>query len=309
MARGKLEEISLGMSVSGKAEDGMVRGVKVLGYKSRNNRQYPKAVVARAAPKYEGVRVNIDHPAKDGQTRSYASRFGSLVGIRVGEDGMYADLRYNPKHPLAPQFEYDVEHSPESVGLSHVVMAQYSVDKGGMMNVTEIDRVTSVDLVADPATTSSLFESEQEDEEVAIELTMEAVKADGAIMKTLREELIAEQSSSDAAKEAATEHAALLKENKELKAASAKLQRRVVVDAAIKEARIPESMADARFIDACTSADDAGLKTLITEQAAAYQKLTEEWEEKKPTSKGKSTVGADTSKLRDGKSFASMISE
>jgi len=309
MSRGKLEEVSIGLSTGQKPEGGIVRGVKILGFDSSNKRRYPKAVVVKALPKYEGARVNIDHPSKDGESRSYASRFGSLSAVRMADNGMYGDLNYNPKHPLAPQFEYDVEHSPSSVGLSHVVFAEYNVGKDGILNVTEINRVASVDLVADPATTSSLFESESEDSEVATELTLEAVKADEGIMATLREELLAEQSTSDTAKKAATDHAALLKENEQLKAEASKAKRTATVDAAIKEAELPEAMTGGTFRAACLEADDAGLKTLITEQAAAFKKLTEEWEEKKPTSKGKSAGGADTSKLRDGKAFASQITE
>lgn len=128
-------------------------------------------------------------------------------------------------------------------------------------------------------------------------------------MTTLRTDWLTEQAGSDAAKKTQDEHATLLKENEQLKAEAARSKRRAVVDAAITEAELPEAMVSDRFRDDCLSADDEGLAKLIAEQKTVYTKLTEEWEEKKPSSKGKSTGGGDTSKLRDGKTFASTITE
>jgi hypothetical protein len=66
-------------------------------------------------------------------------------------------LHYNPQHALAGQLEWDAEHSPESVGLSHNVMAQ-TTKRGEHTVVEAITRVLGVDLVADPATTRGLYE-------------------------------------------------------------------------------------------------------------------------------------------------------
>ena len=74
---------------------------------------------------------------------------------------MRADLHYNPKHPLAEQLAWDAENSPESVGFSHVVEAvTRRVQKEDV--VESIVKVHSADLVADPATTSGLFEQEHQ---------------------------------------------------------------------------------------------------------------------------------------------------
>src|SRR5690606_17000391 len=85
-------------------------------------------------------------------------RLGAIrdVKFRAGE-GLFADLHYNPKHPLAEQLAWDAEHAPEQVGLSHNVLARTSRD-GETTVVEAITRVESVDLVADPATTRGLFE-------------------------------------------------------------------------------------------------------------------------------------------------------
>ncbi len=71
--------------------------------------------------------------------------------------GLFGDLLYNPKHALAEQLAWDAEHLPGNVGLSHNVLARTSTE-GSQTIVEAILQVFSVDLVADPATTSGLFE-------------------------------------------------------------------------------------------------------------------------------------------------------
>jgi hypothetical protein len=140
-------------------EQGLIPGVKILGLKSRNGREYLPEAVRKAAPLYEGAKVNLNHP--QGQAtdpRDYQDRMGKLVNVRVDADGgLSGDLRFNPKHALAEQLSWDAENAPENVGLSHNVSAKIRMD-GNTLVVEEITAVTSVDLVADPGSTKSLFE-------------------------------------------------------------------------------------------------------------------------------------------------------
>jgi hypothetical protein len=143
------------------AQAGVIAGVKILGLESRNGRVYRSAAIARAVTLYEGVKVNVNHPKGQGHVavaRDYQDRLGCLRNVRTGESGLFADLHFNPHHPLARQLAWDAEHSPENVGLSHNVQARTS-RQGSQTIVEQILKVNSVDLVADPATTSSLFES------------------------------------------------------------------------------------------------------------------------------------------------------
>ncbi|NMC21798.1 MAG: hypothetical protein GYA33_15415, partial [Thermogutta sp.] len=71
----------------------------------------------------------------------------------------FADLRFNPKHELAQRLVWDAEHAPRNLGLSHSVLAK-TRREGGRTVVEEIERVLSVDVVADPAGTQGLFESQ-----------------------------------------------------------------------------------------------------------------------------------------------------
>jgi len=137
---------------------GVVRGVKILGTTSRNGRSYPPATLRAAVGKYEGMRVNIDHGRTGSEPRSYASRIGRLANARIGEGGLFGDLHVNPKHPLGPQLLWDAAHSPGACGLSHNVEGRV-VRKGDTDVVESIERVLSVDVVADPATTTGLYEA------------------------------------------------------------------------------------------------------------------------------------------------------
>ena len=142
-------------------EAGVIRNVKVLGLESRNGRTYRPEALATAAALYDGAKVNVNHPKGAPQgPRDYQDRIGVLRNITLREsEGLFGDFHFNPAHTLAGQLAWDAEHAPENVGLSHNVVARVSRD-GQRQIVESIERVQSVDLVADPATTRGLFEAE-----------------------------------------------------------------------------------------------------------------------------------------------------
>jgi len=142
------------------ADAGIIHGVKVLGFYSKNGREYPADTLRRAVPLYESARVNINHPARPGEPRDYRDRLGEICRVRFQEGaGLFADLRFNPKHELAQRLVWDAEHAPRNLGLSHNVLAKVRRE-GGRTVVEEIEQVLSVDVVADPAGTQGLFESQ-----------------------------------------------------------------------------------------------------------------------------------------------------
>ena len=142
---------------------GVLRGVKLIGLESRNGRRYRESALEQAKSLYEESKVNVNHP-KDGPLapRDYQDRLGVIRGVvlRSGE-GLFGDLYFNPKHPLAEQLAWDAEHNPRNVGFSHNVLARLSRE-GEMTVVEEITRVQSVDLVADPAATLGLYEQAEQ---------------------------------------------------------------------------------------------------------------------------------------------------
>lgn len=135
-----------------------VPGCKILGFKSRNNRTYTREALIKAAHKYEGCKVNLDHNTGT-DPRKFSERFGRMVNVRMQNDGLYGDLQFNPAHPLAEAFKWWIKNDPTAIGLSHNATAEVQNTATGGELVTEIRDVDSVDLVADPATTQGLFES------------------------------------------------------------------------------------------------------------------------------------------------------
>ncbi len=151
---------SRGVTVRVDREQGVLRGVKLIGLESRNGRRYRESTLDQATSLYEEAKVNVNHP-KGGplSPRDYQDRLGVIRGVelRTGE-GLFGDLHFNPKHLLAEQLVWDAEHNPRNVGFSHNVLARLSRE-GEVAIVEEITRVLSVDLVADPATTRGIFEN------------------------------------------------------------------------------------------------------------------------------------------------------
>jgi hypothetical protein len=171
----RLQEFSdsRGVALRVDRNEGVLRGVKLIGYESRNCRRYLPETLAAAVVLYEGAKVNVNH-AKAGAlaARDYQDRIGVVrnVSARSGE-GLFGDLHFNPKHALAEQLLWDAEHAPENVGFSHNVEARTKRD-GEQTVVEAIVRVHSVDLVADPATTRGLFENQSAPtiEELSVDL-------------------------------------------------------------------------------------------------------------------------------------------
>ena len=199
----------------------MIRGVKILGLESRNQRSYLPEALSRAVPLYEGAKVNVNHP-KGSPTgpRDYQDRLGTIRNVEVrAEQGLFGDLHFNPRHTLAEQLIWDAEHSPENVGFSHNVEAQTS-RRGDRVVVEAITRVQSVDLVADPATTRGLFESaagvKSQPELTAMtleelrqhrpDLLAEAMGEQAAEMDRLRESLARLEAEGEARRKAETAH-------------------------------------------------------------------------------------------------------
>jgi hypothetical protein len=155
-------------------ENGIIRGVKVLGLISDNGRQYLPSAVKAAQKMYEGVKVNIDHPAHADDSRSATDRFGKLINIHFVEgEGLYGDLEFLTTHPMAARICEAAERMPDAFGLSHNAQGEGD-EKDGIFVVSKIVEVRHVDVVADPATTKSLSESIKKEPAMEPEKKMEA---------------------------------------------------------------------------------------------------------------------------------------
>ena len=142
----------------------VICGVRVCGKVSKNGRTYSDNAMKQLAGFYEGIEVNIDHPSRENPTaeRSIADGFGVLENVKLGKDGVYADLHYLESHPQAAVILERTERFPNNFGLSHNAEGQLE-KRGDDWVVESVDRVHSVDLVGKPATNKGLFESQEEE--------------------------------------------------------------------------------------------------------------------------------------------------
>ena len=142
---------------------GLIRNVKILGLVSRNGRLYPESVLRNSISLYEGAKVNINHlvDGRVNQARDYRDRIGAIERVQFKPNlGLFADFRFNPRHPQAGQLIWDAQNAPSNVGFSHCVEATTRRENDQTV-IEKIHRVLSVDLVADPATTNGLFEQQE----------------------------------------------------------------------------------------------------------------------------------------------------
>ncbi|RPI88840.1 MAG: hypothetical protein EHM42_04060 [Planctomycetaceae bacterium] len=156
-----LKEVTFSEAPVVDRDQGVIRGVKILGRHSKNNRVYSDAALNQAAYLYEGLAVNLDHPLRS-QTagdRLVADGFGWLTSVGVRESGVFGDLHFLRSHPQAPMIAEAAERNPRRFGLSHNAVGRVALRDGAAI-VEAIDRVHSVDVVQNPATCLGLFESE-----------------------------------------------------------------------------------------------------------------------------------------------------
>lgn len=147
------------------ADSGILYGVKLLGSVSRNGRRYSETAMYQAVPLYADKKIYIDHPTKDRMTddRSFHDFIGVIKNPRKESGGIFGDVHLLKESPHYKRVIEIAQNHPNSIGCSHVADGESRMD-GGEEIIESIDRVFSVDLVMDAATTAGLFESKQDDE-------------------------------------------------------------------------------------------------------------------------------------------------
>lgn len=129
----------------------ILRNVAVLNKISKNNRQYSDQALTEAVSVFANTPSYFNHPSGRRDVRDLLGQFTEMR--RVG-DSIRGDLQLieNSKWLL------DVaERTPKAVGFS--INAVGKTRKEGNLEIVEsIVKATSIDLVADPATTKSIFE-------------------------------------------------------------------------------------------------------------------------------------------------------
>ncbi len=306
---------SRGVSMRVDRQQGIIRGVKILGIESRNGRAYLPEALAQAVPLYENAKVNVNHPkGQPNQVRDYQDRIGIIRNVRFRPDeGLFADLYFNPKHAVAEQLIWDAEHMPENVGFSHNVVARLG-RQGDRVVVEAIARVQSVDLVADPATTRGLFEAA---ESQGREPAGQVAGPDDPLSELTLDDLHTRRP--DLVKSLIAPHRHRLEQLQEevdkLRAADAKRRRRELVDHLLEQHGLPKphthdgsGLVDRPFYQSLLeAADEDAVRQMVEQRAAlirAVSQATEVRRAEKPQSRSQfpSSAPAD-----DVKAFVEAI--
>ena len=143
-------------------EAGVIRAVKILGVKSRNNREYSPKAMESAAKLYPECMVNLNHPdrSQHNRERLFEDGIGWFKDIQVRTDGVYGDLHLLKEHKQFGTVCESAERSPRRFGLSHNAEGPVEI-RNGVSIVEDIERVYSIDIVRNPATNKGLFESKE----------------------------------------------------------------------------------------------------------------------------------------------------
>lgn len=177
-------------------ESGILRNVKILGFTSRNGRRYLPEAMREGFKLYENKVVNKNHDRENGNDRDIDDRIGRIVNARFIEgEGIFGDVELLKSHPMYERLMESAEKMPNCMGFSHLAdCARKRV--GGVDEVIKIRKVYSVDLVANPATTTSLAESEEKKSVKAMCekcCKMESIACDSTKKHKDRLKLIAEE--------------------------------------------------------------------------------------------------------------------
>ena len=140
-------------------EQGIVRGVKLVGLTSKNHRRYTPEALQKAKPLYIGAPLNVDHPDKATDSRSAHDRIGKILAVELHDDGLYGDIQLLKTHPLYERVMEAAERMEDAYAFSHNADGNGHTEDDGTFVCTAVVEVRSVDLVADGATNRSLFES------------------------------------------------------------------------------------------------------------------------------------------------------
>ena len=168
-------------------EAGVIRGVRILGRQSTNGRSYSDRAQDSAAGMYEGRKAYLDHSLKERSFREWVGRWQNIKVTGSGDDRhVTGDLRFLKEGRYAAMLVEAASEFATDFGVSHDAEGKVSGQRPNQI-VEDIEKVHSIDIVTDPATSRALFESHQEDDgEPTVEkksitaILMEAAKSEAA---------------------------------------------------------------------------------------------------------------------------------
>jgi len=257
-------------------ENNTIDNVVLLGPSSKNNRVYTEQCRANAVAMYEGAKAFVNHPSieeeKTGR-RDVRNLAGQFVNPRLVDGKIRASFK-GLNNDSGKLFVEIAESMPTIAGMSHNAIGKWR-SEGGKQIVENLTRVVSVDLVADPATTQGMFESEQLNSGDEI---MDWSKITKALLlenrPDIHEAVINEgKDSRDGELKTLTEsNETLKKENDEFKVRESVATKTAAVNKLLEESKLPKEVITDTFRESLEKADDeAGMKALIDDRKKLFE--------------------------------------
>ena len=291
---------------TGNRENRLEEGVCLLSPTSKNGYEYSGKAMQEACPLYANSPVYLDH-AENPTKRSIRELAGRVVNPRMQEGKPYGDIKASrgAAGDMFLSLAEDQVEDPEwrGIGMSHVISGRKS--RNGKI-VEAIEKVLSVDLVAGPATTTNMRESEEVNVLEKLKPILEGKKSAVERLKAIYEacEVPFVESDQEVPVGLTIECVADLEkvesaEVKKLVEEHRQLQRKQWAREVLAEAKL--DLSDAK-VDALAKLAD---KSLMKEQATILKEAVEEARKSvKPEQKGREIPSGD--KL-DFKKFAEAI--
>lgn len=166
-------------------EKGIVYKVRICGPKSANGWIYPKHSRGILKDLYEGFTVKWDHLFPGQKSSSSRQAFAVIKNVVNEDAGTYGDMYlFHPNGSEEQRFLGAAEQGAKGIGLSHHVQAHKEALKKNQDGTVIVDlkskdqvRLMSIDLVENPATGTSIFESEAHMAEGLVTITEQDAEA------------------------------------------------------------------------------------------------------------------------------------
>lgn len=240
----------------------IIKGHKVLGVESKNNRRYPVETQKAAVGIFEGAKAYLNHPTAKmmGEARDVRDLIGEHKNVRVEGSATYSDLHLLDNPTVRDYVVPVAESASHLIGSSIVVKAvMKKAESDGVPEAQQIVACRSIDLVAEPATTNGLYESTvsvttgDETATTKQENTMELKDLTIEMLRKERNDLVelvladtAKQKESEDLKAKLTLTEDALKATQEkvvaLEAKELKLQRETEIGSLVREAKVPDEL-------------------------------------------------------------------
>jgi hypothetical protein len=248
----------------------VIQNVKLLGRESKNGRRYSDQALQDAVRLYKGAPFYLDHPRDDELrerqgARSVLDLAGRVLSARQVGDAVRGDVQILDREPVKSLLFALAEQMPEMAGNSHRVAATLRPGAPGEPDLVEsIEEVFGVELVTNPATAASLFESITHGRTDMKDVTLDKLKAE---RPDLVQALVKEQQTGGELERIKAENADLKKKVDEGAARDALRARKDLIATKLAEAKLPEVLVTALFKQQLEEAkDEAAITALLAER-------------------------------------------